>query len=253
MERCCPLCGGGLVQVPRDTSWHHLRCARPVQGGGLSRRWADASSSFMLAMSAAPWCWTACASSRLSLPCEAMSIGRTGQRCCQKPKSFVIASHSLYVLHDPCFLTLEPVDAGMAAVVFGHSHKPLAETLDGVFYLNPGSAGPQRFRLPITVARLHVSADRLKPEIVRLAAVRLLFDKPNTKPSVATLDQLDREGCGKYGGGHGTEATRVLGGHGNCCAGCVAPRLGRVKPGLGASVSVRRSRTSRLADQRHAA
>jgi uncharacterized protein len=81
-----------------------------------------------------------------------------------------IASHNIYVLHDRSSLTLDPVDAGMAAVVFGHSHKLLAETHGGVLYLNPGSAGPQRFRLPITVARLHVAADRLKPEIVRLAA-----------------------------------------------------------------------------------
>jgi predicted phosphodiesterase len=53
-------------------------------------------------------------------------------------------------------------------VVFGHSHMPLAERRDGILYLNPGSAGPRRFRLPITVARLHVSADCLRPEIVPL-------------------------------------------------------------------------------------
>ena len=79
-----------------------------------------------------------------------------------------IASHSLYVLHDRSRLTLDPARFGMAAVVFGHSHKPLAETRDGMLYLNPGSAGPRRFRLPTTVARLHVSVDRLQPEIVLL-------------------------------------------------------------------------------------
>jgi predicted phosphodiesterase len=63
---------------------------------------------------------------------------------------------------------LDPVRAGIAAVVFGHSHKPLAETRDGVLYLNPGSAGPRRFRPPVPIARLHISAERLEPEIVAL-------------------------------------------------------------------------------------
>ena len=58
--------------------------------------------------------------------------------------------------------------AGYAAVVFGNSHKALVETSDGVLYLNPGSAGPRRFRLPVTVARLRVSTELLEPEIVRI-------------------------------------------------------------------------------------
>lgn len=58
---------------------------------------------------------------------------------------------------------------GYAAVVFGHSHKALVETRDGVLYFNPGAAGPRRFLLPITVARLHVSTELLEPEIVQLA------------------------------------------------------------------------------------
>jgi predicted phosphodiesterase len=53
--------------------------------------------------------------------------------------------------------------------VFGHSHKALVETRDGVLYFNPGGAGPRRFRLPITVARLRVSTALLEPEIVQLA------------------------------------------------------------------------------------
>ena len=56
-----------------------------------------------------------------------------------------IASHSLHVLHDRSRLTLDPVGAGRAAVVFGHSHKPLAKALDGVLYLNPGSAARSAF------------------------------------------------------------------------------------------------------------
>jgi predicted phosphodiesterase len=63
----------------------------------------------------------------------------------------------------------DPVTAGHAAVVFGRSHKALVETSEGVLYLNPGSAGPRRFRLPVTVARLRVSTESLEPEFVQLA------------------------------------------------------------------------------------
>jgi putative phosphoesterase len=73
-----------------------------------------------------------------------------------------------YLLHDIADLDIEPAAAGMAAVITGHSHKPVAELRDGVLYLNPGSAGPRRFKLPITVARLRVTDGQLKPEIVRL-------------------------------------------------------------------------------------
>jgi predicted phosphodiesterase len=52
--------------------------------------------------------------------------------------------------------------------VFGHTHKPWIETRNGVLYINPGSAGPRRFRLPVTVGRLHVGDDGLRPEIVDL-------------------------------------------------------------------------------------
>jgi predicted phosphodiesterase len=53
-------------------------------------------------------------------------------------------------------------------VVFGHSHRPSIETHNGVLLLNPGSAGPRRFKLPVTVARVTVSGRHLKPEIVEL-------------------------------------------------------------------------------------
>jgi uncharacterized protein len=54
-------------------------------------------------------------------------------------------------------------------VIYGHSHKPSIETREGVLYLNPGSAGPRRFNLPVTVARLSVSGQVIHPEIVELA------------------------------------------------------------------------------------
>jgi putative phosphoesterase len=77
--------------------------------------------------------------------------------------------HVLWLLHDISQLDLDPT-VGFAAVVYGHSHKPLIERRDGVLYINPGSAGPRRFRLPVTVGRLCVTADGLMPEIVELEA-----------------------------------------------------------------------------------
>jgi len=75
---------------------------------------------------------------------------------------------SLYVLHDVKELGLDPRAAGFDAVIAGHSHQPRIDRRDGVLYLNPGSAGPRRFKLPIAVARLEVDAARLDAEIVQL-------------------------------------------------------------------------------------
>ena len=73
-----------------------------------------------------------------------------------------------YVLHQREHLDVDPCAGGIAAVVYGHSHTPLVETRDGVMYLNPGSAGPRRFSLPITVARVVVGPGVLEPSIVHL-------------------------------------------------------------------------------------
>ncbi len=73
-----------------------------------------------------------------------------------------------YVLHDLSQLDLDPAVAGFAAVVSGHSHRPSIEFRGRVLYLNPGSAGPRRFTLPVTVARVAVSGRRVQPEIVEL-------------------------------------------------------------------------------------
>lgn len=67
----------------------------------------------------------------------------------------------LFVLHDLSQLDLDPKAAGFSAVISGHSHRPHAETRDGVLYLNPGSAGRRRFDLPITVAEVRVDAGKL--------------------------------------------------------------------------------------------
>ena len=64
---------------------------------------------------------------------------------------------TFYVLHDVHALDLDPVAAGFHIVVSGHSHKPARSERDGVLYLNPGAAGPRRFDLPVTVARLDLS------------------------------------------------------------------------------------------------
>jgi uncharacterized protein len=80
-----------------------------------------------------------------------------------------VHDHHLYLLHDLGELDIDPAASGFAAVVCGHTHKPLAEWREGVLYLNPGSAGPRRFRLPIAVARLRVTPAAIEHEIVELA------------------------------------------------------------------------------------
>jgi putative phosphoesterase len=75
---------------------------------------------------------------------------------------------SFYVLHDLALLDLDPAASGFAAVVYGHSHQPSIESRNGVTFINPGSAGPRRFKLPVTVARVRITADGMRPEIVEL-------------------------------------------------------------------------------------
>lgn len=75
---------------------------------------------------------------------------------------------SIYVLHNLDELDLDAKAAGFDVLIFGHSHRPLAERRGGVLYLNPGSAGPRRFDLPVSVARLRVSRNSIKAELVHL-------------------------------------------------------------------------------------
>ena len=75
---------------------------------------------------------------------------------------------SLYLLHDLHELDLEPRAAGFAAVISGHSHQPRVDERDGVLYLNPGSAGPRRFKLPISLARLTIEHARVSAKLVTL-------------------------------------------------------------------------------------
>jgi uncharacterized protein len=73
-----------------------------------------------------------------------------------------------FVVHNIADLDLMPAAAGFAAVIYGHSHRPVIETRDGVVFLNPGSAGPRRFRLPVTLARMRISGGAVRPEIIDL-------------------------------------------------------------------------------------
>ena len=75
---------------------------------------------------------------------------------------------SIYVLHSIQELDLKPEAAGFAAVVYGHSHVAKIEEKNGVLYFNPGSAGPRRFRLPVSVGRLLIAGGKISAEIVEL-------------------------------------------------------------------------------------
>ncbi|HEY2115378.1 MAG TPA: metallophosphoesterase family protein [Candidatus Angelobacter sp.] len=72
----------------------------------------------------------------------------------------------IYVIHDANALDLNPRAAGFAAVISGHSHQPKQEMKDGVLYFNPGSAGPRRFKLPISVGRLEIIEGNLHAKIL---------------------------------------------------------------------------------------
>lgn len=71
-------------------------------------------------------------------------------------RTLSIGSTAIYVLHDLNTLAIDPAAAGYRVVVYGHSHRPSVEERQGVLYVNPGSAGPRRFRLPVAVAELFV-------------------------------------------------------------------------------------------------
>jgi putative phosphoesterase len=77
----------------------------------------------------------------------------------------------VYVLHDLAELHVDPVAAGYRVVVSGHSHRPSVEERDGVLYVNPGSAGPRRFKLPVAVAELRIAGASV---VARLTELELL-------------------------------------------------------------------------------
>ncbi len=97
--------------------------------------------------------------------------------CAQLPatEALELAGHLIYILHNLDDLDLNPVAAGIAAVIYGHSHKPAITHRDGVLYLNPGSVGPRRFTLPITFALLRIDNGVPTAEILPLVS-------PNQQP-----------------------------------------------------------------------
>ena len=79
-----------------------------------------------------------------------------------------IAGVTIYMLHDLGRLDLTPEAARFSVVVYGHSHQPKIENKKGVLYFNPGSAGPRRFKLPVSVGKLVIQGGAVRAEIVRL-------------------------------------------------------------------------------------
>src|SRR4051794_34237073 len=79
-----------------------------------------------------------------------------------------VAEHEVFLIHNRAELGKELPTA--SAIVFGHSHKPLIENKAGILFFNPGSAGPRRFKLPISVGRITVNGNELKPELILLSA-----------------------------------------------------------------------------------
>lgn len=80
---------------------------------------------------------------------------------------------SIYVIHNLDKLDLKPEAAGLTAVIYGHSHVPRREMKNGVLYFNPGSAGPRRFKLPISLGRLTVQGSKVEAEIVKLVSLNV--------------------------------------------------------------------------------
>ena len=81
----------------------------------------------------------------------------------------VLGGRAFYVLHNREEIKLDPAASGFDVIISGHSHRPRIETKTGVLYLNPGSAGPRRFKLPIAVAILVLSDQAILPRILEIA------------------------------------------------------------------------------------
>ncbi|MGC2297502.1 MAG: metallophosphoesterase family protein [Acidobacteriaceae bacterium] len=97
------------------------------------------------------------------------NIDRSGP-CAALPATEIVVLNQVtfYLLHDVHELDLDPATAGISVVVSGHSHKPLIEERRGVIYLNPGSAGPRRFSLPITIGFVSLGKGSPRAEIIPL-------------------------------------------------------------------------------------
>ncbi len=93
------------------------------------------------------------------------NIDRTGVCAALPAEEYVtIARTNIYLVHDVHTLSLDPSAAGVQAVIFGHSHKPVIEHRKEVLFFNPGAAGPRRFSLPVMVGFLHIDGGSLRAE-----------------------------------------------------------------------------------------
>ena len=90
--------------------------------------------------------------------------------CAQLPETEAIelGGHLFYLIHSVQWLDINPEAAGIAVVISGHSHQSGIETRNGVLYLNPGSAGPRRFKLPVTLALVEITPNAINPRLVQL-------------------------------------------------------------------------------------
>jgi putative phosphoesterase len=84
-------------------------------------------------------------------------------------RSIRVGRHLVYVIHNIHELELDPVARNFRVIVSGHSHKPAITEKDGVLFVNPGSPGPRRFRLPVAVGKLFVDGQNVRAEIVEIA------------------------------------------------------------------------------------
>jgi uncharacterized protein len=94
----------------------------------------------------------------------------TGSWAQRLPESDLIRCGEIFVyaIHDLSQLDIDPIAAGVSVVLSGHSHKPHVESRDGVLFMNPGSAGPRRFRLPVSIGELIIEGRSVTPGITRL-------------------------------------------------------------------------------------
>jgi len=83
-------------------------------------------------------------------------------------KKITLGALKLYVIHNVEELSFDPAARGFRVVISGHSHKPVIQTKDNVLFVNPGSAGPRRFKLPICVGKLLVQGETVDAEIIEL-------------------------------------------------------------------------------------
>jgi len=86
----------------------------------------------------------------------------------KRTEAVEISGNLIYVIHDIARLDLDPESSGTSVVISGHSHRPSANKHKGVLYMNPGSAGPRRFKLPVSAGLLHINSKGIKAELIKL-------------------------------------------------------------------------------------